>query len=97
MHVPIPPGVSVGSVDIYGDRYASASFADGELVTVSTYATEAAEAAGIARNSAPSDVNKLLTGALFTVTVTGVDSGSGGISFPESPALLAQETGSQVK
>lgn len=97
MHVPIPAGVSVGQVDIYGDRYATAQFADLEQVTVYTYASQLAETAGIGRFGPSSDADKLLIGNLFTVTVTGVDEGGGGISFPDAPITLARETGSTIK
>ena len=97
MHVTVPPGVSTGQTDVYGDRYASGQFADGERVVVYTYATQTAMAAAVARLSTSSDANKLLTGNLFTVTVTGVDAGAGGISFPESLVTLSRETGAKVK
>ena len=96
MHVPIPSGVVDGNVDIYGDRYAVGQFADGEQVAVYTYADEQAFAVGVARNSGPSDVDKLLVGKLFTITVTGVDTGGGSIGFPESVALLSRETGARI-
>jgi len=99
MHVPLQPGESAGRVDIYGDRYATGQFADGEQVAVYTYTNQQAESQALARNSAPSDVNKMLVGTtgMFTVTVTGVDAGSGGIVFPDSLSTLARETGAQVK
>lgn len=95
MHVPVPPGVTADQVDIDGARYASGQFASGEQVTVDTYATWQAEQADIARNPS-NDVNKLLVGQLFTVTVTGVDGGAG-ISFPTSVADLARESGAAVR
>lgn len=96
MHVPIPSGESVGQVDIYGDRYASGMFADGEQVIVYTYATAQDEVSGVKLASAylPSDSNKLLVGRLFTVGVTGVQIGSdNAFQYPESPATLAKESG----
>lgn len=95
MGVPLAPGVAVGQVDIYGDRYASGQFADGEQVTVYTYTTQQAENAAVARFGPPTDTNKLLVGDLFTVLVTGVDTADG-ISFPQSLAVLSQETGAKA-
>lgn len=89
MHVPTSD--VVGRVDIDGDRYASGQFASGEQVTVTTYASQQAEDVAVARNPS-NDVNKLLVGYLFTVTVTGVD-GARGISFPAPVAALAQASG----
>lgn len=99
MHVPLAPGVSVGQLDIYGDRYASGQFADGEQVTVYTYADITAEGESFQRNGTSTDVNKVLVGIgkLFTVVVTGVDEGGNGIVFPEPVATLAAESGSAVQ
>jgi hypothetical protein len=93
MHVPIPSSEAVGQVDIFGDRYASGSFADGEEVTVYTYADSQALARDLQQNPS-NDANKELVGTarLFTVTVTGVDTGNG-ISFPVPVSALAQESG----
>jgi hypothetical protein len=92
MHVPLSSGESIGQVDLYGDRYASGTFADGEQVTVYTYADDQTLAAGVQRFGSPSDVDKYLLGPMFIVEVTGVDTGNG-ISFPVSVASLAKLSG----
>ena len=97
MHVPLSPGEIRGQVDIYGDRYASGQFADGEQVTVYTYVNQQAENVGVWRLGPSDDVHKLLVGNLFAVLVTGVDTGSGGVLFPQSPAAISQETGAKLE
>lgn len=96
MHVPLSPGEVRGQMDIYGDRYASAQFPDLEQVTVYTYADQQAENIGVWRLGPPDDAHQLLVGDLFAVLVTGVGTDSG-ISFPESPAVLSQETGAKLE
>lgn len=82
MHV---PGITAGA------DYADGQYASGEQVAVYTFADRADEDAYIGLNPS-NDVNKLLVGELFAITVTGVDEASG-IVFPEPVAALAAQSG----
>ena len=64
----VSPGVTYGSVDIYGDRYASGEFPGGEVVTVYTFASQDALQADIDRNvTTPQDGKARIIGHLFDV------------------------------
>jgi hypothetical protein len=94
--VPIPAGTVNGLVDIYGDRYAEATwpfrgYADGgESIIVYTYADQAAMDA--APQIPPQDGSTLIVGRLFTMQVGAIpaaDFASGGPVYTTSPATIA--------
>lgn len=85
--------------DTEGDGNASGQFANGEQVTVYTFATQAGMDAARARNEgfAPASDYKWITGRLFAVEVTGVTGFSRGTTgFPVSPEKIATLTGGKV-
>lgn len=85
--------------DVEGDGNASGSYPSQKMVTVYTFADQAAMDAALARNNgfAPTSSYVWITGRLLAVEVTGVislDSNSTG--FPVSPKTIAQKIGGTV-
>jgi hypothetical protein len=90
------PGETLGSTDIYGDRYASGSYPDGEQVTVYTFTTIDAQAADLARNGTPSDTHAVIRANLANVYVTPVGALAGGYVYAVTPAQIAARVHGKV-